>query len=333
MNTHTRLPHDIYNLIIRFLRHETSAEEIQILEQWLSDPSNRKLFHQINTEFQAMSDCDYKPIDKIWQSLSEQIQAADGGKTRMMSPIYSRSFWYKAAASISIMLVAFFSLWKYIHPALATEASVVVEQATDAKKMITLIDGTKVWLNANSSIQYDKGFGKDTRTVLLKGEAFFDVTKTGIDFIVQTNNFNIRVKGTRFNVTAFNSETSECATLEEGRIVLQVKGSKDAFDMKPGDQVTFHQESNAVSRRVVHPASYSLWKEEPLKFQNAALQDILNEMQVRYQVTIKVHASAVMHEKISMTLQEETLEEALELIGIATSLKYSINDSEVVMYK
>ncbi|MFD1003426.1 FecR family protein [Ohtaekwangia kribbensis] len=336
MNTHKRLPHDTYNLVIRFLRHETSAAEIQTLEQWLAeDPSHRKLFHEINAEFQAHSenDRDYKHIEDIWMSLSEKIETADESKTRVIVPEYTRFSWYTIAASISIVLVAGFSLWRYIQPDLVKSQTIIVEQAADQKKLVTLIDGTKVWLNANSSIQYDEHFGKDTRTVLLKGEAFFDVTKTGIDFIVQTNNLNIRVKGTKFNVTAFNNDASECATLEEGRVVLQVKGKNEAFDMKPGDQVTFEHQSNAVSRRVVRPSSYSLWKEDPLRFQNATLEDILKKIQTRYRVTIKIHASSVMHEKLSMTLHEETLEEAMELIGIATSLKYSINDSEVVMYK
>ena len=262
--------------------------------------------------------------------MSGKIETTEDKKTR---PLYPSFTWYKAAASICIVLLAGFGLWKYIRPDAANSLSAIVEQAVDKKKLVTLADGTKVWLNANSSIQYDENFGKNTRTVLLKGEAFFDVTKTGIDFIVQTNNFNIRVKGTKFNVTAFNNDVQECATLEEGRVVLQVKGNNEAFDMKPGDQVTFNNKSNAVSRRVVRPSSYSLWKEDPLRFKNATLKDILDEIQSRYHVTIRVHASSVMHEKLSMTLHEETLEEAMELIGIATSLKYSINESEVVMYK
>lgn len=338
MNTHERSQHELYNLIIRFLRHETTASEIQVLEQWLSEnPSHRLLFHEINTEFQSLAENehDYKHIEDIWLSLSEKIETIDDHKkSHVIRPVYTGFSWYKVAASICILLIAGFAIWKYIQPDLITKSqSLLTEQAADSKKLVTLIDGTKVWLNANSSIQYDENFGKDTRTVLLKGEAFFDVTKTGIDFIVQTSNLNIRVKGTKFNVTAFNNDVNECATLEEGRVVLQVKGNKEAFDMKPGDQVTFNHRSNAVSRRIVHPSSYSLWKEEPLKFQNAALQDILTEIQTRYGVTIHVHASSVMQEKLSMTLHEETLEEAMELIGIATSLKYSINGSEVVMYK
>lgn len=338
MNTHKRSQHELYNLIIRFLRHETSAAEIKILEQWLSeDPSHRMLFHEINTEFQTLTenDRDYKHIEDIWMSLSEKIEAIDDHqKSRVISPVYTGFSWYKVAASISILFIAGFATWQYIQPDLLGKSqSLLIEQTAESKKLITLTDGTKVWLNANSSIQYDKNFGKDTRTVLLKGEAFFDVTKTGIDFIVQTSRLNIRVKGTKFNVTAFHNDVNECATLEEGRVVLQVKGNTEAFDMKPGDQVTFNHQSNAISRKVVRPTSYSLWKEDPLKFQNAALEDILNKIQTRYHVTIRVHASSVMHEKLSMTLHEETLEEAMELIGIATSLKYSINGSEVVMYK
>jgi transmembrane sensor len=338
MDTHKRSQHELYNLIIRFLRHETSAAEIQVLEQWLSEhPSHRMLFHEINTEFQSLAENerDYKHIEDIWMSLSDKIEATgDQKKSHIISPVHTGFAWYKVAASVTILLIAGFVTWKYIQPDLLNKSqSLLLEQAADSKKLVTLRDGTKVWLNANSSIQYDENFGKDTRTVLLKGEAFFDVTKTGIDFIVQTNNFNIRVKGTKFNVTAFNNDVNECATLEEGRVVLQVKGNTEAFDMKPGDQVTFNHQSNAVSHKVVHPSSYSLWKEDPLKFQNAALEDILKEIQTRYHVTVSVHASSVLHEKLSMTLHEETLEEAMELIGIATSLKYSINGSEVVMYK
>jgi transmembrane sensor len=336
MNTHERLPHEIYNLIVRFLRHETSATEIEVLERWLTEnPSHRKLFHEINIEFQTLSenDRDYKHIEDIWMSLSGKIEATNTGKTHSVSSEYTRISWYKIAASISIVLLAGFALWKYRGEDFVKSQTIVVEQAADAKKLVTLTDGTRVWLNANSSIQYDESFGKNTRTVLLKGEAFFDVTKTGIDFIVQTNNLNIRVKGTKFNVTAFGNAASECATLEEGRVVLAVKGNNQPFDMKPGDQVTFDPQSNAVSHKVVRPSSYSLWKEDPLKFQNATLEDILGKIQTRYQVTIRVHASSVMREKLSMTLHEETLEEAMELISIATSLKYSINDNAVVMYK
>lgn len=336
MNTHHRLPHEVYNLIIRFLRHETSAAEIKVLEQWLSeDPMHRKLFHEINTEFRALSenDRDYKHIEEIWQSLSDKIETTENVKTRTIKAVSPGITWYRIAASICIVLLAGLGVWKYIKPDLEKPLAIIIEQTADKKKLVTLVDGTKVWLNANSSIQYDENFGKNTRTVLLKGEAYFDVTKTGIDFIVQTNNFNIQVKGTKFNVTAFNNDVHECATLEEGRVVLQVKGNSKAFDLKPGDQVTFDNTSNAVSRKVVRPSSYSLWKEDPLKFQNATLEEILNKIQTRYHITIKVHASSVMQEKLSMTLHEETLEEAMELIAIATSLKYSINESEVVMYK
>ena len=77
---------------------------------------------------------------------------------------------------------------------------------------ITLVDGTNVWLNARTSLSYPVKFGKNNRQVVLDGEAYFDVTKDkSKPFIVQTDNYNVEVLGTQFDVNAY-SETGEFET-------------------------------------------------------------------------------------------------------------------------
>ena len=77
---------------------------------------------------------------------------------------------------------------------------------------ITLVDGTNVWLNARTSLSYPVKFGKNNRQVVLDGEAYFDVTKDkSKPFIVQTDNYNVEVLGTKFDVNAY-SETGEFET-------------------------------------------------------------------------------------------------------------------------
>jgi hypothetical protein len=90
---------------------------------------------------------------------------------------------------------------------------------------------------------------------------------------------------------------------------------------------------NEVSHKVVHASSFSIWKEEPLKFTRASLSEILRNIETRYQVKITISNTIAERENISMTIQDETLEEVLELISISTSLKYKIDGSEVVMYE
>jgi transmembrane sensor len=334
MNTQQRSPREIEDLIRGFLRRQVTREEIKVLEKWIEEhPSNRALFHKINTAFQLHPENQdgYQHTDEAWKNVSQTIEGvSERKKTILLQP--SRFSLLKIAAAVTILLMAGAIASRYFTGELTPASDEAVTlQAEQIKKRLVLPDGTVVWLNANSSIQYASGFGTAARKVILQGEAFFDVAKTGIDFIVQTENLSIQVKGTRFNVAAFGSG-KECATLEEGRVVLKVKDG-DVFDMRPGEQVTFDHQSNAVSLKTVNPMDYSVWKEDPLEFRQASLREILRAVEARYHVTIQIEDRIATRENISMTIQEETLEEVLELIGISASLRYDIQGKEVRIYE
>ena len=101
--------------------------------------------------------------------------------------------------------------------------------------MLTLEDGTKVWLNAASSIKYPSAFGDGDRTVDLTGEAYFEVAKdTDHPFRVQVNGVAVNVLGTHFNVMAYENEEATAITLLEGAV--NVTKDKDKVSLRPGQQ-------------------------------------------------------------------------------------------------
>ena len=329
MDLNRETPQEIEDLIVRFLRRETSAYEIRKLEEWLrQDPSHRIQFDEINTAYQALhSSYARKSPQEAWKSLSDKLEDKE-----IEMPIATRFSYLKIAATIALVLAVLAGTWKYTSPGNSRPSADLIAKAGDEKKQIVLPDGTIVWLNTGSSISYEKAFGVNNRNVSLTGEAFFDVAKTGIDFVVATNRMSIRVKGTRFNVTAFSND-DESATLEEGSVALTIEGHDQPIEMKPGDQVTFNEKSSEVTRKVVHAPSYSVWKEEEIHFDNSPLQNIVDEIDKRYKVNITIDPSIAAREHLSMTIREETLEEVLELITISSSLNYKIEGNQVKIYE
>jgi len=335
MEFNSLTPAEIQNLIIRFLRHESTPEEISWLEEWLErDPSNRAEFARINTTFHALGNDDPRRpgVDSAWQSLIEKIE--DDESAEKIKPIRTPStfLFLKIAASFLLLTIAGFAAWQYSSSPVTLADGAVIEQALQQKKKVVLPDGTTVWLNVNSTLRYEKDFNRRNRKVALAGEAYFDVTKTGIDFIVQTDHMSIQVKGTRFNVKAFDGE-KECTTLEEGSVALTVNGHEGSFEMKPGDQITFNEASNELAHQVVNAASYAVWKEEQLVFEKSSLAEIVVQLEKRFQVNIIIDETIASREYLSLVLRDETLEEVLELIRISSSLHYAVHGDSVTIYE
>jgi ferric-dicitrate binding protein FerR (iron transport regulator) len=330
-------PKHIKDLIIRFLKKETTPAEIKILEDWLKeDMTHRIQFDKINTTFHAISSAEHpgQSLDDAWETVSNKISEEDQTEITINPSRSSAFFLLKIAASVIIIMGIGWGVLNHYAPSLISfKSNEVVYTAAGDRTLIVLPDGSKVWLNANSALRYDADFGINSRDVKLKGEAFFDVTKSKIPFIVATDKLSIRVKGTRFNVRAFNNDGNERTTLEEGHVVLKVSGNEQQYDMKPGDQIIVNRSSNEVIRRKVKPSNYSAWKEERLEIVNESLGDIVHKLESRFGVTIEIDSVIAERENLTMTIHDETVGEVLELIKLSSSVKYSINNDHIRIYE
>jgi ferric-dicitrate binding protein FerR (iron transport regulator) len=325
-------PDHIEHIIIKFLQGEATPEETDFLERWVNeDARHREQFREVNRTFQVavkLPRFNPKRVDAAWEVFADKIHS-DNKKHRsfftLRNPIAVR-----IAASVLVLLVAGISWWTYSD--VSTQQKAFVQYTNLEKTRIVLPDNSVVWLNANSTLSYDADFGESTRKVILKGEAFFDVTKSQKEFVVSTDNLSIHVKGTRFNVSTLKDGKEE-TTLEEGRVILKVKGTKQSYDLRPGDQVTYNRNSNHIERNQVKPSNYSSWKEEILLLENLSLRDIADKLEARYKVTIVIDSAIAQRENLTMSIREETLVEVLELIKLSTSLNYTIDGNEVTLYE
>lgn len=163
---------------------------------------------------------------------------------------------------------------------------------------LTLPDGTNVWLNAESSIQYPVSFNKDERTVTVSGEAYFEVAKLlrkdgngRVPFIVKINapqlqnrHARVEVLGTHFNVNAYSDEQGIRTTLLEGSVKVYPSDESAATKIKPGFQA--YMDKNTIAVNQVNTDNAIAWKNGFFSFHHASLADVLKELSRWYNVTV-----------------------------------------------
>ncbi|HJY12522.1 MAG TPA: FecR domain-containing protein [Flavobacterium sp.] len=168
------------------------------------------------------------------------------------------------------------------------DAEIVYNTMTTPKSRqysLQLADGTKVWLNAFSSITFPTVFSSNTREVKLTGEAYFEVAKDkNKPFKVFVNDIQIKVLGTHFNVNAYGDEDNIKTSLLEGSILINQKNN--TVLLRPGQQAQTEKSGAIVVKNDVNPDEILGWKNGFFYFENASLKVVLDQISRWYDVDV-----------------------------------------------
>lgn len=210
------------------------------------------------------------------------------------------------------------------------------------KSMIMLSDGTKVWLNAGSQLVYPSVFLRNKREVILVGEAYFDVAKNqDKPFFVRTAELNVRVLGTKFDVSAYPEDDFVSTTLEEGSVGLEIKGKGLLAEDKqilltPNQKISLNKATRETTVRVVDVSMYTSWKEGILKSESEDLIRLIKKIERYYNIEISLKDPLVAGYKISGKLDlENSAEEVLNIIKLTVPIDWTkkSNGDFIIMSK
>jgi ferric-dicitrate binding protein FerR (iron transport regulator) len=262
---------------------------------------------------------------------SEQIKEAEA-KLRLtinnsqpakIISIKKRRIWY-AAAAVAVLLIAI-GVTVFFNP---NSKSRLATQYGQIKKD-KLPDGTEVFLNANSTVTYEKGWheGK-TREVWIRGEAFFHVKKTPTHdkFIVHTDAFDIEVTGTSFNVTNKNGMSS--IILKEGSVKIHRSGEAEIL-MKPGDMVEFSNEK--IEKKTVSKPDYMAWMDNKLDFDNTTVTEIAKIIKEHYGVDVNIDGNNLANQTITGIMPNDNLDVLLQALDATQELKVIRNGDSITI--
>lgn len=200
---------------------------------------------------------------------------------------------------------------------------------TGGQYNIVLADGTKVFLNAVSSIKYPTQFNGDQRVVELEGEAYFEVAKDkSKPFIVKSDKQTIEVLGTHFNVHAYNNEAAVKTTLLEGSVAVSSKNQKAI--LKPGQQSNISDNAKIAIREVDTEAAIA-WKNGRFKFDNADLKSVMKQLERWYGIKVEYRGDVSDVRFNGGTFRNKNLSEVLKVLELS-NIKFKVEGKTITVY-
>jgi len=204
------------------------------------------------------------------------------------------------------------------------------------KFKLTLSDGTVVSLNSGTTLKYPEQFGiNGKRNVYLTGEAFFEVAKDKQHpFIVNANQVDIEVLGTKFNVSAYPENPSVNGTLVEGSIEMyETENKLNAVLLQPNQMATWNNNSKKITTKEVDPGFYSAWTKGELAFKDTPFSTIAKIIQRTYDVEIINENTVLARQNFTGTIKisESSVENILELLKRDTPFNYSVKGNTITI--
>ncbi|WP_282125666.1 FecR family protein [Marinifilum flexuosum] len=193
---------------------------------------------------------------------------------------------------------------------------------------LTLMDGTRIWLNSNSKLRFPSEFGSGIRKVELKGEAFFEVAKDSVHpFVVNANKAQVKVLGTSFNVNAYSDLNEIVTTLVEGKVEVSDTLFGNKVKLLPNEQYRFNKSNGKTLKQVVDTEIYTAWKDGRFVFENESLEDIMIRLSRWYNVEVSFLNESVKELRFSGDLTRyDNIDQILELIEVTQKVKFTIKD-------
>ncbi|MFC6098999.1 FecR family protein [Olivibacter domesticus] len=191
---------------------------------------------------------------------------------------------------------------------------------------LTLPDGTKVWVNAMSTLRFPVQFVGEERRVYLEGEAYFEVAKDYTKpFVVEIAGSQIEVLGTQFNVSTYHSDMT--TTLVEG--MVKVSNGEKFKLLKPGQEAKIHQKQIAVTS--ANLAKAIAWKEGDFYFEKDDIMDVMQQLQRWYDFKVEYKGTKP-NQLFSGTISRNSrLSEVLDMLNFVSdnTTKFEVEDYQV----
>lgn len=341
-----KLPEDKMNRVLQAMEQPEKVSEEE-LRAWTADEECMQACRESLDAKEALArrNAAAPDIEKEWRKFAARHPEASRSK-EAPSPhrrMLRRAVFFVAAASVALFLYIKIPASSGYTVFKATPAKQEITIETKGKnrvltvprgmnRQITLADGTRAWLNAESQLEYPETFeGEDKRVVRLKGEAYFEVAKDASrPFIVETEWMETHVLGTAFNVRAYSPEDAH-VTLVEGSVAVRNARHRKEIRMKPGQSATW-QKGGTFSMNEVQAENYSTWTEGKFYFDQTELVEIMRELGRWYNVNIVFTNKEAMHYRLHFQSdRSEPLSQVLGLLNSMQKVKATIEKDKVIV--
>ncbi|WP_139957225.1 FecR family protein [Flavicella sediminum] len=201
---------------------------------------------------------------------------------------------------------------------------------------VVLSDNTHVYLNAGTTLKYPVNFIKGKkRNVFLSGEALFDVSKDSLHpFVVHIDDLNIRVLGTKFNVSAYPEDLSAKTVLVEGAVALYQEKkyqAQKATMLTPGRLASLNKLDKNISLEKVDVSIYTAWTKGNILFRHEPFKNILKKLERQFDVTIVNNNEKLNDVLFTASFDNESLDYILKTFHTNFGINYTLNQKQITI--
>lgn len=194
-----------------------------------------------------------------------------------------------------------------------------------------LSDGSKVWLNSESSVRYPVAFDGDVRKVEITGEAYFEVAHLNRPFIVDMPNLQVEVLGTHFNINSYTNENEIRTTLLEGKVKVLTKNTNEQTILVPGEQARMSKQTQALDKtKDVDVDAAVAWRFGYFQFNNADLPVVMRQLERWYDVQTVYEGNVPRREFLGKIPRNLNLSQALDVLQML-KVHFKIEGKKIIV--
>lgn len=318
----------------------TSGLDAREQKEWetlkVTDPEFLEEFEKVKTYWEKYDQLPYDAIniEKDWERVRQKIVRRKSTQKKLVV-----AGWMKYAAILAMFLLSAFLLWQYTDLFVQDTKMVLtsIQAPKGSKSFVTLPDGTEVWLNANSKISFSNHFGTDNRHIELEGEGFFDVVKNTLPFMVHTQQYDVAVLGTAFNIKAYPDDDQFTTTLVRGSLqVKNIKKSNEEFLLKPNEKLIMQVSSGAkpniiTLEKEIDADLETSWKDGWLVVKGETLEVLAKKIERLYDINIEFQDDSLKTYRYTGRIQQLSLEQVFKALSLTSPVAYTIREKTVIL--
>ena len=286
---------------------------------------------KINEAIHLIDEIKLVDVDKAFDLVKSRINMSNSKTHKIFT-------WITRVAAMLLIPLLAYNIWNYTNDNFnkTNENSIALQEIScpiGTRTHVVLPDGSDVWLNSGSKINYEIPFGREVRKLNLVGEAFLKVKKNkNSPFIVSSEKTKVKVLGTVFNVKAYPDDDQIEVALKEGSVNFSFLNSDDKkvyTPLKSGDYVVYNKRNKNIYRENKDLTKYISWSKNILIFDETPIVEVAKSLERWYGVKVIISDKSIKQYKITTTFENESLSRVLELLELSSHLSIKNKKGEI----
>jgi len=333
-------------LIVKSLMEDLSQEEQQELAHWLNaDHKNQQILEDVKRTWNRSLTIPshFSPdTENAWKKVKSKIDVPrqnhsikglegneDYNTTHKSNSLHI--LWKAAAVILIVIGIGFMAIHITGNNNGQYTERAETYSATSQKSFVQLRDGSRVWLNKNTTLSCETDFNEKTRTVHVTGEAFFEIAKDiSKPFIILSGSARTTVLGTAFNLRAYSHENRTELIVVHGKVSFANEHAVELV-LEKGDKGIINNETEEITKSINKNLNFLAWKDERLLFDKTEFESVKKDIETYFSVNIEIASPAIRKCYFTGTFEKPELKDVLSVMRVTMNINHQKEKDKIVL--